>query len=172
MGLTDFILMGHSFGGYNCGVYTSLYPEHIRMLVLLSPLGVPEKPENFDFDAEIKNFPADRRLPKLFYKATKVLWKVKMSPYKFLRVCGPLTDALLSTFVKKRLKDANLPPEQLADYKVYLKETLPRPASTELILYQLFDNEMFAKTPLSSPERLLKLQVPVHFVFGSIDWMR
>jgi hypothetical protein len=39
------------------------------MLVLLSPLGLPMKPDNFDFEEEIKSFPAERRMPVLFYKA-------------------------------------------------------------------------------------------------------
>lgn len=41
-----------------------------------------------------------------------------------------------------------------------------------MILYKCFDTDMFALVPLSSSERLMKLQVPIHFIFGSIDWMR
>jgi pimeloyl-ACP methyl ester carboxylesterase len=75
-------------------------------------------------------------------------------------------------FVRKRLKNAAIPHNELEDYKVYLAQTLPRPASTELFIYTCFDNEMFAKVPLSHPDRLLQLKVPVHFLFGSLDWMR
>ena len=38
--LTDFMVAAHSYGGYIFGTYASLYPQHIRKLLLLSPLGV------------------------------------------------------------------------------------------------------------------------------------
>ena len=45
--LTDFVLVGHSFGGYIAGMYTEKYPKHVKKLVLLSPIGlrVPEQGE-------------------------------------------------------------------------------------------------------------------------------
>ena len=48
--LTGFILVGHSYGGYICGTYASHYPQHIEKLVLLSPLGLKFKPQDFDID--------------------------------------------------------------------------------------------------------------------------
>jgi len=38
--LTDFILAGHSFGGYICAHYAVRYPSHIKKLMMLSPAGV------------------------------------------------------------------------------------------------------------------------------------
>ena len=38
--LKDFILIGHSFGGYVCGNYALKYPDKIKKLILLSPLGL------------------------------------------------------------------------------------------------------------------------------------
>jgi pimeloyl-ACP methyl ester carboxylesterase len=40
LGLTEFILAGHSFGGYMAGIYAAAYPQYILKLLLLSPLGV------------------------------------------------------------------------------------------------------------------------------------
>ena len=40
MDLTDFYLIGHSFGGYQVGLYASKYPQHIRKLILVSPIGI------------------------------------------------------------------------------------------------------------------------------------
>lgn len=40
LNLTNFYLAAHSYGGYLCGIYASWKPEHIRKLLLLSPLGV------------------------------------------------------------------------------------------------------------------------------------
>jgi pimeloyl-ACP methyl ester carboxylesterase len=38
--LKDFYLMGHSFGGYICGNYALKYPENVRKVILLSPIGI------------------------------------------------------------------------------------------------------------------------------------
>jgi cardiolipin-specific phospholipase len=39
--MSEFILAGHSFGGYICGHYACKYPQHIKKLLMLSPAGVP-----------------------------------------------------------------------------------------------------------------------------------
>jgi cardiolipin-specific phospholipase len=38
--LTGFILAGHSFGGYTVGNYACEYPQHIKKLLLISPIGI------------------------------------------------------------------------------------------------------------------------------------
>lgn len=43
VGLEYFTLVGHSFGGYLTACYAEKYPEKIRRLVLLSPVGASEK---------------------------------------------------------------------------------------------------------------------------------
>jgi len=42
--LTDFYLAAHSYGGYLCGLYAAWKPQHIKKLLLLSPLGVKQRP--------------------------------------------------------------------------------------------------------------------------------
>lgn len=82
MGLTDFFLAGHSFGGYCSGLYASRYPQHIKKLLLLSPLGLKPAPENYD----IKNmrFMNGRGPPKWAISLSKLLWG-KVSPFAVLR---------------------------------------------------------------------------------------
>lgn len=38
--ITNFFLAGHSYGGYLVGHYATKYPQHIRKLLLCSPLGI------------------------------------------------------------------------------------------------------------------------------------
>jgi len=38
--LTNFILVGHSFGGYLVGNYALEYPQHIKKIVFISPIGI------------------------------------------------------------------------------------------------------------------------------------
>ena len=47
MDLTDFYLVGTSYGGYIAGNYAASYPRHIRKLVLCGPVGLAQKPPNF-----------------------------------------------------------------------------------------------------------------------------
>ena len=37
---TDFYLVGHSFGGYLSGLYATKYPQHVKKLVMVSPIGI------------------------------------------------------------------------------------------------------------------------------------
>ena len=46
--LTNFYLVGHSFGGYLSGLYASMYHQHIRKLLCISPIGFDIEPENAD----------------------------------------------------------------------------------------------------------------------------
>jgi len=46
--LTDFYLAGHSFGGYISALYALKYKQNIKKLLMLSPVGVCVKPEDFD----------------------------------------------------------------------------------------------------------------------------
>ena len=57
--MKEFVLAGHSFGGYISGLYAIKYPENIKKLLMLSPLGVSRIPEGFDLIKEIEKFPAD-----------------------------------------------------------------------------------------------------------------
>ena len=43
-------LVGHSLGGYLSARYAIAYPDRVEKLVLLSPVGVPELPEEVDDD--------------------------------------------------------------------------------------------------------------------------
>ena len=41
-----FHLLGHSFGGFIAGQYAYKYPEQIKSLILLSPVGVERRPKD------------------------------------------------------------------------------------------------------------------------------
>lgn len=52
MGLKDFYLSGHSFGGYLAGCWAVEYPENIKKLLLLSPIGCKRLPREGDDPVE------------------------------------------------------------------------------------------------------------------------
>ena len=75
---------------------------------MLSPAGVHSKPDDFDLDAEIDAFPPERRLPKFAYKLTPIVWKLKFSPFSFMRATGRLLANLsLTKYAQKRLRQEN-----------------------------------------------------------------
>jgi pimeloyl-ACP methyl ester carboxylesterase len=86
--IKDFILAGHSFGGFTVGLYAIKYHHYIKKLLMLSPAGVHSKPADFNLDEELENFPAERRMPKFVYKMTPMVWKMKISPFGIMRGSG------------------------------------------------------------------------------------
>jgi cardiolipin-specific phospholipase len=49
--LTDFVLIGHSYGAYVAGTYACWQPKHIKKLILLSPLGLKIAPKGWNKDS-------------------------------------------------------------------------------------------------------------------------
>ena len=45
--LTDLILVGHSYGGFQVGLYASQYHQHVKKVIFVSPIGFMHKPEGF-----------------------------------------------------------------------------------------------------------------------------
>lgn len=52
MGLPKMVLVGHSLGGFLSACYALKYPERVERLILVSPVGIPERPENFEESIE------------------------------------------------------------------------------------------------------------------------
>ena len=80
--LTNFILAGHSYGGYLCGLYAAWKPEHIKKLMLLSPLGVKQRPPNFKLNNV--RFRHGNPPPGFVLYLAKKFWG-KVTPLSFLR---------------------------------------------------------------------------------------
>ena len=85
--LTNFYLAGHSIGGYLVANYAARYSEHIKKLILISPIGVKVKPEDYteaDFDKKQESLPnPSSRLTRYF---VKLAFRRRYSPFDFLRM--------------------------------------------------------------------------------------
>jgi len=110
MGLQQFLLAGHSFGGYVSGNYTLKHPQRVQRLLLLSPLGIRVKPEGEDdwqrFQAKSDQVKKQGGSPPpAFLKLMiKSLWNVKVSPISFARVLGlHQTKKLIDDYMSRRV---------------------------------------------------------------------
>ena len=52
--LTNFYLIGHSFGGYMMGNYASRHHQHIKRLILSSSIGIIERPKDYNHKKDLK----------------------------------------------------------------------------------------------------------------------
>lgn len=76
MNLDNFILLGHSMGGFLAASYSLSYPERVRHLILADPWGFPEMPKEY------------REVPLVI--RTVALMVQSFNPLAGIRVAGPL----------------------------------------------------------------------------------
>jgi len=167
--LTNFFLAGHSYGGYLCGLYASWKPEHVKKLLLLSPLGVKQRPENFDL-SQVR-FQQGRAPPKWFMPLAKALWG-KITPFSVAR---KMSDKRVRNSLRSYI-DRHQPiedDEEKAAMEEYLFQILLRPPSTEFAIFNQVDPGLHAHLPLDHEDRLRNpdLPFPISFIYGKQDWM-
>jgi pimeloyl-ACP methyl ester carboxylesterase len=81
IGLNEqFILLGHSFGGFISAAYAIRHPEYIKQLVLIDPWGFGRKPDDWQTSRM-------QRIPPWLRSFSNMLMKI--SPLAGLRMAGP-----------------------------------------------------------------------------------
>jgi pimeloyl-ACP methyl ester carboxylesterase len=83
----DFILAGHSYGGYIFSNYSLKYHSKIKKLILLSPIGMKEDKIDPD-DTESKDFNSMEDHPKWFRYIGEMTWKYRITPMQLGRFIG------------------------------------------------------------------------------------
>lgn len=138
MDITDFYLVGHSFGGYQVGLYACKYPYHVKKLVLASPIGVkpsqiPGEEPNMD-----EKFKGRRRPPKIVIKIAQYGFAKKISPFSALRTLGKsFTSRWCQGFAERRLKIVDPATKKLVSD--YLYQIFMRKGTSEYGLMIMFD---------------------------------
>ena len=98
-----YYLAGHSLGGYLSSVYALKYESEIIKLILLSPVGIPEKPANFDYNNVAGSF--DTFSKRMGAKIILTLWDKSFAPFGILRYGGSFsTRKFLGFYMNKRMK--------------------------------------------------------------------
>ena len=140
-----FILAGHSLGGYVAGVYAMKYPQYIEHLILISPVGVPERPKNSE--ESLKNYSWKVRT---MFKTFAKLWNSGWTPHDIVRISGPKGKVLIQKIVQRRLfrLDDNNPLKKLL--AEYLYHVVAQPGSGEYALNKILAPGAWAHKPLAT----------------------
>jgi len=163
MHLERFDLLAHSMGGYLATQYAMTYPERVRRLVLISPVGWAATPTGKLASGKAGGF-------------FGALWGSGLGNFGFARTVGRMAKGTLQNIMIGRLnirdeKDATL----LAEY--FWNTLCSQPISGEKNVNWLLDPYFspapfgfYAKRPVSSEpaERLAKLP-PTTLLYGSHD---
>jgi len=140
MNLNSFILAGHSFGGYIAAVYALKYPTCVEHLLLLSPVGVPEKPEDFNKQNIIDRIGTKKG--KIGVKTAFYLWEKNYSPFGVLRAGGSLiTNKVLNNYINKGMP--NISKEERKALRNYLKQIFLRRGTSEYHVNHLLQVVIF-----------------------------
>jgi cardiolipin-specific phospholipase len=149
-GLTEFVLAGHSLGGYLSGKYALRYPEHLEGLVLISPAGVPEHPLK-ERRVEIEDLDWKIRL-------LHSLWHLNVTPQSLIRIAGKNRGPeWIESAIKRRfsgVSSATLTRWQEEELKLlsdYLYHITAAPGNGEYALNALLQPIFVKKTELNDP---------------------
>lgn len=98
-----YYVAGHSLGGYLSSVYALEYQHEIIKLILLSPVGIPEKPEDYSYENLVRRQTTFTR--RMGIKLMIKLWDNSYSPFSVLRFGGNFgTSKFLNMYLRNRMK--------------------------------------------------------------------
>ena len=164
--LSKMTLAGHSMGGYMSVAYAERYPEHVERLILMSPVGVPEKrPED---DKRLKSLPFYLRG---MIGTARYMFNSGITPGAFLRSL-PLSKskAMVDGYIENRLPAITREDER-EHLSEYLYQNSMMPSSGESCLSAVLEAGAFARIPLVNRIPNIKPGLEVHFIYGENDWM-
>ncbi|EAR91168.1 alpha/beta fold hydrolase (macronuclear) [Tetrahymena thermophila SB210] len=176
LGIQQFRIAGHSFGGYMAANYTVKYPSQVIETYLLSPMaGTKVTPEN-DLQSEERFQEFVNKQPFLRKWAMKYMRcqaeNQKMTPGKLLKKWFIPGNYLLKRAVQSRLKISDKTEAEL--WKNFLKNIFKLPQSTEHHIHDLVSMPG-AQARLSIEQVVMespnKIDVEFTIMFGDDDWM-
>ncbi|PSS19817.1 1-acylglycerol-3-phosphate O-acyltransferase [Actinidia chinensis var. chinensis] len=164
--LTNFILLGHSFGGFVAARYALKHPEHVKHLILVGSAG-------FSSETDPTSEPIIRFRATWKGAILKHLWESNFTPQKLIRGFGPFGPDLVRKYTVARFNAYStgqvLNEEESRLLTDYVYHTLAAKASGELCLKHIFAFGAFTRVPLL--ERASEWKVPTTFIYGYQDWM-
>ncbi|KAH6776573.1 alpha/beta-Hydrolases superfamily protein [Perilla frutescens var. hirtella] len=164
--LSNFVLLGHSFGGYVAAKYALKHPEHVQHLILVGPAGFTSETEHKS--EWLTQFRATWKGAIINH-----LWESNFTPQKIVRGLGPWGPDLVRKYTSARFGSYSngsvLHEDESRLLTDYIYHTLAAKASGELCLKYIFSFGAFARKPLL--QCASEWKVPTTFIYGYQDWM-
>jgi len=165
LGIEEFYLGGHSFGGYMACHYALKYQSRIKKLLLISPVGINKETDPRNIEQMLKELGFFRRQ---FYKLIMMAYEEKLTPGSFLEKHPWTFKLIFKIYVAQRFE---LPGEVKSLLYDYLIETFKLPVSSELGIYLIVQPpRVRARIPLDDLI-VEKLSIPVMVYYGDTDRM-
>uniref|UniRef100_A0A2A4JYT1 1-acylglycerol-3-phosphate O-acyltransferase ABHD5 n=1 Tax=Heliothis virescens TaxID=7102 RepID=A0A2A4JYT1_HELVI len=159
--LSQFILLGHSLGGYIATAYAIKYPERVRHLVLADPWGFTERPPNAYEKAQL---PLWVRAIATAVQPLNPLWAV--------RAAGPAGKWLVSkTRPDISRKYLNYVPDAERVIPEYIYQCNSQTPSGESAFHTLMTGFGWAKNPMVRRVDELDPALPITVLYGSRSWV-
>ncbi len=177
--LKEFILLGHSMGGYLSAAYAIKYPNAVSHLILASPVGLPSTDDKLN--QMVHDDKTASHAPGLGLRLFRYAWSLNLTPQQIIRYIGrPYGKQTLLSVLQRRFlsMDAQVPVgihALLAEYLYGI--TVAKPSgeyALNAILEPRFNAKskqvgVFARYPLE--HRLDAFKKPKLVLFGDRDWL-
>lgn len=164
--IEEFILCGHSLGGYLATNYALRYKHHLKRLVLMSPAGITGIDKNFNLEKHIQSLGFMRRQ---FLKLASKMWNKKYTPNTLYKKTGFLGRYALKLYVTKRWSSTK---QEAKPLQTYFDKILSMPESSESAIHYLLGMPR-ARAILPMEGYIAKelKNLEIIFIYGDIDWM-
>ncbi|CAG0889780.1 unnamed protein product [Darwinula stevensoni] len=160
MGLEEFILMGHSMGGFLAASYAIRFPDRVKHLILADPWGFPEKPIN----QEKFNIPTWVRVIATVLQPFNPLWGV--------RAAGPLGPKLVAKIRPDLIKKfSSIIPNSDEVIPNYIYHCNAQTPSGESAFHAMMAQFGWAKYPMINRIDSLNKEIPITLIYGSRSWV-
>ncbi|CAG7819035.1 unnamed protein product [Allacma fusca] len=161
MKLDNFVLLGHSMGGFLATSYAIRYPERVSHLILADPWGFPEKPADLS-----------QRYPiPLWVKAIAYVLQ-PLNPLWGIRVAGPMGPKLIEKvrpdLVNKFSSLTENGDVKIADYIFHCNAQNP---TGEAAFHSMMSSFGWAKFPMSKRIPELRKEIGLTMIYGSRSWV-
>ncbi|ORY75740.1 Alpha/Beta hydrolase protein, partial [Protomyces lactucae-debilis] len=172
-GLSQLVLVAHSFGAYLAVRYAQRFPNYIKQLILISPVGMNENPYQdaracLLGDAALLTAKPANPLPWFIQH----LWDTGYTPFDFLRWAGPFGPKLMSAWSHTLVVPSSTShnSKDCAKHRIhdYAFRVFSLPASTERLLSYILAPGAHAREALMGQ---LPMHVPILLIYGKRDWM-
>ncbi|XP_011648272.1 protein ABHD4 isoform X3 [Pogonomyrmex barbatus] len=161
MQLENFVLLGHSMGGFLAASYAMRYPERVKHLILADPWGFPERPS----DAATKaNVPFWVKAIAFAVQPLNPLWAV--------RVAGPFGQWLIEKTRPDIVKKFSpLLKDDTAIISQYIHQCNAQTPSGESAFHAMMQGFGWAKNPIVKRMDKLSDDIPITLLYGSRSWV-